>query len=72
MRLQVYVHHLGSTADVVEWLKGSSLTRFRAPLGEDGWQQFVETYRSRLLAELGTHSPYGYMFKRILIWATAS
>lgn len=72
VRLQVYVHHLGSTGDIVEWLKGSSLTRFKPPLGEDGWLRFVDTYRARLLAELGTRSPYVYTFKRILIWATAT
>src|SRR3954449_5775252 len=29
VRLQVYPHHLVSTADVVEWVKGTSLTRFK-------------------------------------------
>jgi trans-aconitate 2-methyltransferase len=70
VRLQVYVHHLGSTEDVVEWLKGSTLTRFKAPLGQEGWQRFVDLYRDRLLAQLGNQSPYSYTFKRILIWAS--
>ena len=72
VRLQVYAHHLGSTEDVVEWLKGSTLTRFNAPLGPEGWQRFVDIYRDRLLAELGIRSPYLYTFKRILIWATVA
>ena len=33
VRLQVYIHHLASTADVVEWVKGTTLTRFKEPLG---------------------------------------
>ena len=32
VRLQVYAHVLESTADVVEWTKGTSLTRFRRVL----------------------------------------
>jgi trans-aconitate 2-methyltransferase len=70
VRLQVYAHHLDSTEDVVEWLKGSTLTRFKASLGPEGWQQFVDSYRARLPAQLGNRSPYLYTFKRILIWAS--
>jgi len=72
VRLQVYVHHLGSTEDVVEWLKGSSLTRFKDALGPEGWPQFIDLYRARLLAELGRHTPFLYTFKRILIWASVA
>ncbi|CAA9240737.1 MAG: Trans-aconitate 2-methyltransferase [uncultured Acidimicrobiales bacterium] len=68
VRLQVYGHHLASTADVVEWVKGTTLTRFKEPLGPERWEAFVETYRERLLAEMGERSPYFYPFKRILIW----
>jgi trans-aconitate 2-methyltransferase len=69
VRLQVYGHQLASTADVVEWLKGSTLTRFKEPLGPTGWNQFVEVFRERLLAEIGEQTPYFYPFKRILMWA---
>jgi trans-aconitate 2-methyltransferase len=69
VRLQVYAHRLNATSDVVEWVKGTSLTRFKQPLGQDGWDHFVDVYRERLLAELGDHSPYLYPFKRILMWA---
>lgn len=69
VRLQVHAHHLPSTADVVEWVKGSTLTRFKEPLGPEGWQRYVDRYRDRLLAELGDRSPYFYPFKRILFWA---
>ncbi len=69
VRLQVYAHRLASTADVVEWVKGTTLTRFKEPLGDAGWEHFVDLYRERLLAELGDHSPFFYPFKRILMWA---
>ena len=68
VRLQVYAHHLDSTADVVEWVKGTSLTRFKEPLGPEGWERFVDRYRARLLSVLGDRSPYLYPFKRILLW----
>lgn len=68
VRLQVYAHHLGSTAAVVEWVKGTTLTRFKEPLGPDRWPQFVDAYRERLLSVLGDHSPFFYPFKRLLLW----
>ncbi|MGO8872135.1 MAG: methyltransferase domain-containing protein [Acidimicrobiales bacterium] len=68
VRLQVYLHHLASTDDVVEWVKGTTLTRFKEPLGADGWDRFVDLYRDRLRAVLGDRSPYPYPFKRILMW----
>jgi len=68
VRLQVYVHRLESTAEVVEWVKGTTLTRFKAPMGDAGWRRFVAAYRVRLLAHLGERSPYTYFFKRILLW----
>jgi trans-aconitate 2-methyltransferase len=68
VRLQVYGHHLPDTAAVAEWVKGSSLTRFRERMDEATWSAFVERYRQRLLEVLGTRSPYFYAFKRILLW----
>jgi trans-aconitate 2-methyltransferase len=68
VRLQVYLHFLPSTADVVEWVKGTSLTRFKESFGEEAWPGFVDLYRARLVALLGEHSPYRYTFKRILVW----
>jgi trans-aconitate 2-methyltransferase len=68
VRLQVYTHTLASSADVVEWVKGTSLTRFKAVLEPDDYERFVEEYRLRLLTELGDYAPYLYTFKRILMW----
>jgi trans-aconitate 2-methyltransferase len=71
VRLQVYPHVLGSTADVVQWVRGTTLTRIRKslPPGSDLYDRFVERYTQRLLATVGDHQPYFYAFKRILLWA---
>jgi trans-aconitate 2-methyltransferase len=68
VRLQVYGHHLGSTADVVEWVKGTSLTRFRTRMDDATYDAFLQRYRTRLLEVLGDRSPFFYAFKRILFW----
>jgi trans-aconitate 2-methyltransferase len=68
VRLQVYGHKLPSTLDAVEWVKGTTLTRFKAPLG-DRYDEFVHRYTQRLLDTVGEHSPFFYPFKRILFWA---
>jgi trans-aconitate 2-methyltransferase len=69
VRLQVYGHHLASTADVVEWTRGTTLTRFERGLSPELYEQFVDRYRRRLLDVLGEHSPYFYTFKRVLFRA---
>lgn len=68
VRMQVYGHVLASTAEVVEWVKGTTLTRIRAVLPADDYERFVVDYRSRLIDELGDQAPYFYAFKRILLW----
>jgi trans-aconitate 2-methyltransferase len=70
VRLQVYPHVLASSADVVEWVKGTSLTRFLSALPAELHEPFVAEYRRRLLAAIGDHAPYFYPFKRILFWAS--
>jgi trans-aconitate 2-methyltransferase len=69
VRLQVYPHHLESTASVVEWTRGSTLTRFTKLLDPELAGRFIDTFRARVLDVLGEQSPYFYPFKRILIWA---
>jgi trans-aconitate 2-methyltransferase len=69
VRLQVFVHHLPSTADVVEWVKGTTLTRVKRATDAEGYERFLAGYRARLLAELGDRAPYTYLFKRILVRA---
>ena len=69
VRLQVYGHHLASTAAVAEWTKGTTLLRFKSLLPPDLFDPFVERYRRRLAEVLGEQAPYFYTFKRILFWA---
>lgn len=69
VRLQVYPHVLASTHDVVEWTRGTSLTRFAAALPASTFDEFVESYRRALLDRIGIAAPYLYTFKRILLWA---
>ncbi len=68
VRLQVYGHVLVDTAAVVEWVKGTTLTRFQRALPAELFDRFLAEYRERLRAALGDHAPYFYAFKRILIW----
>jgi trans-aconitate 2-methyltransferase len=68
VRLQVYPHVLPSSAHVVEWTKGTSLTRFFARLPEELHEPFVDAYRDELLRRIGDREPYFYAFQRILIW----
>jgi trans-aconitate 2-methyltransferase len=69
VRLQVYGHHLASTAEVVEWVKGSALTPYRSALPGPVYDELVTRYRRRLVERLGERRPYFYPFKRILCWA---
>lgn len=69
VRLQVYGHVLPSTRAVVEWTKGTSLTRIKSHLPPEAYEEFVATYTRRLVETLGDRSPYFYPFKRILLWA---
>ena len=54
---------------MVEWVKGTSLTRFRTRLdAADLTRPSSTATASRLLEVLGDRSPYFYTFKRILFW----
>ncbi|MGP8160840.1 MAG: methyltransferase domain-containing protein [Candidatus Dormibacteria bacterium] len=68
VRLQVYAHRLRSAADVVEWMKGTSLTRFQLAMDTRDYEALVDEYRRRLVATLPGSRPYLYAFKRILMW----
>ena len=74
VRLQVYDHELDATAHVIEWTKGTLLTRYRAVLDDEAYDDFVDEYRRRVLAHLGDPAGerrYFYAFKRILFRARA-
>jgi trans-aconitate 2-methyltransferase len=68
VRLQVYPHLLERATDVVEWVRGTSLTRFFAVLPDELHGPFVDAYRDRLLEVIGDRAPYFYAFQRILMW----
>ena len=69
VRLQVFVHHFAHSREVVEWVKGTTLTRVKRATDEAGYERFLAAYRDRLLAEIGDREPYTYLFKRILFRA---
>jgi trans-aconitate 2-methyltransferase len=69
VRLQVYPHVLPSTRHVVEWVRGTMLTRFAKRLPAEVFESFVADYERELLAELGDCTPYLFPFRRILMWA---
>ncbi len=69
VRMEVYGHVLDSTAEVVEWVRGTLLTPYRARLDDETYREFVDRYRERLVEELGDNEPYFYGFRRILCWA---
>lgn len=49
VRLQVYGHRLGSRHDVVEWVRGTTLTDYERRMPAALWPRFLERYRERLL-----------------------
>jgi len=72
VRLQVYAHVLPSRADVVEWVRGTTLTAFQARLPADLFAAYVAAYRDALYGELPDQRPFFYPFKRLLLWAARS
>jgi trans-aconitate 2-methyltransferase len=69
VRLQVYLHHLASRDEVVEWVRGTLLTQYAQRLPAELFERFLDRYRERLLPQLDDGRPYRYPFKRVLLWA---
>ncbi|MBK6405194.1 MAG: methyltransferase domain-containing protein [Holophagales bacterium] len=69
VKLVVYGHLLESPESVVEWVKGSILTEYQSRLVPELYEQFLETYRRRLLPRLAHERPYYFTFKRVLMHA---
>lgn len=67
--LRVYPHVLGSVHDAVEWVKGTTLTRFARRLPVDVYEHFLEVYERELLERLGDQRPLFFPFPRILFRA---
>ena len=69
IRMQVYAQRLPSSADVVEWVRGSLLTDYQKRLSPELFALFLDRYRTRLLGQLEDRRPFLYPYKRILVWA---
>ena len=69
VRLQVYPHVLPSARHVVEWVRGTTLTRFEKRLDAEAFNAFVADYETELLRVLGDREPFFFPFRRILMWA---
>jgi trans-aconitate 2-methyltransferase len=69
VRLQIYGHLLPSSADVVEWVKGTLLTDYERQMDTARFPEFIDRYRQRLLREIGDERPYFYTYRRVLMWA---
>jgi trans-aconitate 2-methyltransferase len=69
VRLQVYPHVLPSTRHAVEWVRGTTLTRFRSVLSDDVFDAFLADYERLLLDVMGDDEPCFFPFNRILFTA---
>jgi len=67
--LHVYPHVLDSTRHAVEWVKGTTLTRFRTTLPADVYEAFLVDYERELVDMMGEHEPCFFPFDRILFTA---
>ena len=72
VRLVVYPHVLASSRAVVQWVKGTTLTRFERRLEPDVYAEFLAEYERALIDVLGDRSPYFFPFRRILMWGRRS
>ncbi len=68
VRLVVYPHLLASSRAVVQWVKGTTLTRFERRLEPDVYAEFLSEYEQALISVIGEHEPYFFPFRRILLW----
>lgn len=67
--INLYLHPMPSTNDVVEWTKGTLLTYYQKRLNEARYLEFVREYTRALTKDTGSGS-YLYTFKRLFIYAT--
>lgn len=68
VRLEVYAHELASPEDVVEWVRGTTLTDYEKRLDAPAFVHFLARYRERLLAALPDDRPFLYTFRRLFVW----
>jgi trans-aconitate 2-methyltransferase len=68
VRMQVYPHRLASREDVIEWVKGTTLTDYAKRMTTEMYAKFLAAYREALFEKLDDTRPFFYGFKRMLIW----
>jgi len=69
VQLRVYPHVLPTSHHAVEWVKGTTLTRFRNVLEPAFYEAFLADYERELVCELGATEPCFFPFSRILFVA---
>lgn len=69
VRVEVYAHRLASRDDVVEWVRGTTLTDYEKRLDPAVWSAFLARYRERLAAALPDERPFLYTYRRVFLWA---
>ncbi len=69
VRFEVYAHALASREDVVEWVRGTTLTDYERRLDAPTFARFLARYRERLGAALPDERPFLYTYRRLFIWA---
>lgn len=70
VRQEVYVHTLAAPEDVVEWMRGTTLTDYERRLTPELFEAFLAAYRPRLMDVLPDERPHVFPFQRILFRAT--
>lgn len=68
VRLEVYGHELASRDEVVEWVRGTTLTDYERRLPAGLWPTFLSRYRVLLAAALPDDRPFLYTYRRLLLW----
>ena len=68
VRLEIYAHPLASREDVVEWVRGTTLTDYEKRLDRQAFERFLARYRERLMAVLPDERPFLYTYRRLFVW----
>lgn len=71
VRMQVYTHRLASREDVIEWVKGTTLTDYAKRMSAEMYAAFLARYREALFAHVADARPFFYTFKRMFVWGQA-
>lgn len=66
--IKVYGHPMKAGSEVIEWVKGTTLTKIEKKLDPTEFKKYLEIYSEKILSVIGKGS-YFYTFKRMLLWA---